>query len=81
VAFLVWGGVPIQYFGPSFLVGWAVKTGVITYGGARAYHQVKPLMIGVIAGELLAALFWMGVGAAYYFLQGKTPASYAVFPS
>jgi hypothetical protein len=37
-------------------------------------------MIGVIAGELLAGLLWMIVGASYYFFTGRTPAAYTIFP-
>jgi hypothetical protein len=68
-------------FGPSFLLGWAIKAGVVRTTGARGYHAVKPFMVGVIAGELLSGLLWMMIGAAYYFSTGKSPASYAIFPS
>ncbi|HEY4160171.1 MAG TPA: DUF6785 family protein, partial [Polyangiaceae bacterium] len=80
VAFLVWGTYPIAMFGPSFLVGWMVKASVMRLMGARGYRLVRPLMIGVIAGELLAGLLWMSVGAGYYFLTGKAPVSYNIFP-
>jgi hypothetical protein len=80
VAFLVWGTYPIFAFGPSFLVGWLVKWGVTSSTGARGYRALRPLMVGVIAGELLAGLMWMIVGASYYFLTGRTPAAYTIFP-
>jgi hypothetical protein len=80
VAFLIWNTYPIIMFGPSFLLGWLVKAGVVGMTGARGYHAVRPLMIGVIAGELLSGLFWMGVGALYFFVTGKTPATYSIFP-
>jgi hypothetical protein len=80
VAFLVWGTYPIFCFGPSFLVGWLVKWGVTSSTGARGYRALRPLMIGVIAGELLAGLMWMVVGAGYYFFTGRTPAAYTIFP-
>ncbi|HEY3236367.1 MAG TPA: DUF6785 family protein [Polyangiaceae bacterium] len=81
VAFLVWNTYAIVMFGPSFLLGWAIKAGVVRTTGARGYHAVKPFMVGVIAGELLSGLLWMMIGAAYYFSTGKSPASYAIFPS
>lgn len=81
IAFLVWGTYPIAMFGPSFLLGWMVKSAVVATGGARGYHQVKPLMVGVIAGELLSGLFWMLVGATYYFVTDKAPVAYSIFPS
>jgi hypothetical protein len=80
VLFVVWGTYPMAQFGPSFLVGWMVKAGVVGTTGAKGYHSVKPLMVGVIAGELLSGLFWMMVGAGYFFVTGRTPVSYWVFP-
>jgi hypothetical protein len=80
IAFLVWGTYPIAMFGPSFLIGWMIKAAVVGTTGARGYHQVKPLMIGVIAGELLIGLFWMLFGAGYYFITDRAPASYSIFP-
>ena len=67
-------------FGPSFLLGWMIKSAVVNTTGARGYHQVKPLMVGVFAGELTCGLVWMLVGALYYFNTGKTPVTYAIFP-
>src|SRR5690606_38187367 len=66
VLFLVWGTMPASRLAISFLIGWAIKLLVVRTGGAKAYHQLMPLMIGVIAGELLIALFWIVVGATYY---------------
>ncbi|HEY4102614.1 MAG TPA: DUF6785 family protein [Polyangiaceae bacterium] len=80
VAFLVWGTYPIFAFGPSFIIGWLVKWGATSSTGARGYRALRPLMIGVIAGELLAGLMWMIVGASYYFFTGRTPAAYTIFP-
>jgi hypothetical protein len=80
IAFLIWDTYPIAMFGPSFLLGWMVKGSVVGLTGARGYHSVKPLMIGVIAGELLAGLFWMSTGAAYYFITNQSPVSYSIFP-
>jgi hypothetical protein len=80
IAFLVWGTYPIAMFGPSFLLGWLIKSAVVGTTGARGYHQLRPLMVGVIAGELLSGLGWMLVGASYYFLTGKAPVAYSIFP-
>ena len=80
IAFLVWSTYPIAMFGPSFLLGWMIKSAVVGTGGARAYHQVKPLMVGIIAGELVMGLFWMAVGASYYFVTGKAPVAYSIYP-
>jgi hypothetical protein len=80
VAFLVWGTYPIVMFGPSFLIGWLVKAAVIGTTGAKGYHTFRPLMVGVIAGELLMGLVWMIVGVVYYFAAGKAPVMYNIFP-
>ncbi len=80
VAFLVWGSTPIAHFGASFLLGWMLKSGVISTTGAKGYRSVRPLMVGIIAGELLAGLFWILVGVVYYFSAGKTPVVYSIFP-
>jgi hypothetical protein len=80
VAFLVWDTYPIIMFGPSFLLGWIVKASVIGTTGLRGYHAVRPLMVGVIAGELLSGLFWMLVGALYFFITGTAPINYSIFP-
>ncbi|MDX2052754.1 MAG: DUF6785 family protein [Polyangiaceae bacterium] len=80
VLFLVWGSTPLVHFGASFLIGWMVKSGVISTTGAKGYRSVRPLMIGLIAGELMAGLFWILVGATYYFTTGKTPVAYSIFP-
>jgi hypothetical protein len=80
VMFLVWDTYSMIVFGPSFLLGWMVKAAVVSAGGARAYHAVKPLMIGVISAELLCGLFWMAVGFAYYLTTGLRPVNYTIFP-
>lgn len=80
IAFLIWDTYPIAMFGASFLLGWMVKATVVGLTGARGYHAVKPLMIGVIAGELLSGLFWMATGVAYYFVTGQASVSYSIFP-
>lgn len=82
IFFLIWGTYhPGRTFTFSILLGWIVKVLVVKLGGARGYHAVKPLMIGVIAGELLIGLAWIVVGAIYYFATGLVPASYWIFPS
>jgi hypothetical protein len=81
VAFLVWGTYPIAVFGPSFLLGFLVKAAVVATSGARGYHAVKPLMIGIIAGELLSGLFWTLVGVVHYLVTHQVSVSYAIFPT
>ena len=63
----------------SFLLGWLIKTCVTKYGGASLYQKLKPLMIGLVAGEMLAAIIPMIIGAAYYFITGEPPESFSVY--
>ncbi|MBD3344473.1 MAG: hypothetical protein GF401_05370 [Chitinivibrionales bacterium] len=80
VAFLIWGTMPGCKVALSFLIGWAVKTGVVKLSGVRGYRQVKPLMIGIIAGEVCAAFFWTLVGTLYFLRTGMIPKIYEIFP-
>lgn len=82
VMFLVLGTWPMRAFGYSFLVGWAVKRAATKYGGGARYESLKPLMIGVIAGEIAAAAFWLGVSVLYYlFTRHAPPIHYSIFPA
>ncbi|MHC4202622.1 MAG: DUF6785 family protein, partial [Planctomycetota bacterium] len=78
--FVTWAATPIRLFCASFLVGWLVKVSVMKYGGARLHGKLKPLMMGLIAGEVLGAVFPSIVGAAYYFATGDQPVSFRVLP-
>jgi hypothetical protein len=80
VLFVVWGTYPMWRFSFSLLLGWLVKVAVVRLGGARSYRTVRPLMIGIIAGELLAALTWIVAGAAYYLITQELPESVNIFP-
>ena len=80
ILFVVWGTYAVACFYFSFLLGWAVKCAVVGIGGAKSYGSVKPLMIGLVSGEVLAILFWTVVGAVYYFNTGLAPLAYQVFP-
>lgn len=55
---------------PCIFLGWAIKRGVITYGGARAYRLAKPLFLGLVLGEVFAAILWAAVPAILIGLGG-----------
>ena len=80
VLFLVLGTWQSKVLAPAFLMGWLVKVGVTRYGGPSAVRRAMPLMIGLIAGELLAGVGFMIVGAIYYAIAGVPPAAYNVLP-
>ena len=67
---LVWGSWPMGVFAFSVLLGWLVKMGVNRIGGVQLYRKVKPMMIGIIAADMLMALVRMIVGVIYYQATG-----------
>lgn len=52
----------------SLFVGWAVKTLIVKYGGARAYRASMPVFLGLILGELFANAFWTLVPVVQWIL-------------
>ena len=50
------GLMPALWF--SFFLGWVCKKITVGYGGRHMFAMVRPLFIGMILGELLAALGW-----------------------
>lgn len=81
VIFMVFGSVAAMRFAASFFIGWAIKAAVVRLGGSRSYHLVQPLMIGLIAGEIVAVLVWTVAGAVYYWVTGTAPPIYGIFPT
>ncbi len=73
VLFLVCGTYAGYRIWSSFLLGWAVKTIVVKFGGNQIYQRVKPLFIGVIAGELGAAGVVILIDLLYYLIMGRVP--------
>ncbi|MBN2450365.1 MAG: hypothetical protein JXR77_08245 [Lentisphaeria bacterium] len=80
VLFLTWATEPPWRLSGSFLIGWAVKSAVINYGGSRLYQRLKPLLLGLIAGEIFGAVVPTIVGAGYYLATGNPPKRFWVLP-
>jgi hypothetical protein len=82
ILFLVWGTYPMGNFSSSFLLGWLIKALITKLGGGARYRGTIPLMLGIIAGDLLGGLLWMGHGAAYFGLEGSKPPTgfYKILP-
>jgi len=78
--FLIWGTWGIRHFAFSFFLGWAVKAAIIHASGLGGFARGKPIMVGLIAGELAAGLGWIVVGVVWYFSTGKIPESVSVMP-
>jgi len=79
VLFLVWETAPMSSLSHSFLLGWFIKMAVTRLGGHRIYQKTKPLMIGLIAGDLLGPSIFILYGAVYYGMTGLLPAQYDYF--
>jgi hypothetical protein len=80
VIFLVWGSWSAGLVWVSFLVGWALKGLVVKFGGGRAYNDLKPLALGLIAGEMAAVAVTILVGAISYAVTGVLPLTMPIFP-
>lgn len=80
VIFLVWSSWSAFHFAASFFFGWLIKSGVMKYGGTRVYRRLTPLMVGLIAGEMLAGVATILIGAIYYAATGKPPQGFRILP-
>ncbi|NLF16691.1 MAG: hypothetical protein GX595_05465 [Lentisphaerae bacterium] len=79
--FVTWCTTHISSFAGSFLLGSLIKWAVLKYGGNRTYDRLRPLMVGLIAGEILGALLPSLVGALYYVITGERPKAFRVMLS
>ena len=61
VLFLTCGSYTATACWGSFLLGWFVKTLVVRFGGGRSYQRLKPLFVGLVAGEVV----FVGVNVIY----------------
>ncbi len=52
-----------NFWFPCF-VAWVFKTILLRYGGMQLYARARPLFLGLIMGEFIAAIFWTAVSAA-----------------
>ncbi|NQT92471.1 MAG: hypothetical protein HQ559_06905 [Lentisphaerae bacterium] len=80
IMFIVWTSYPGKAFAWSFLAGCLIKSLVIKYGGPAAYQKLKPLMFGLIAGEMLGGTIPALVGLIYYLITGEVPKSFSIMP-
>lgn len=80
VLFLLWATYPMSFMAHSFLMGWFVKKMSVRFGGSKMVRKLRPLMIGIIAGEIAGALFCMIGGALFYAITGEKQMNYRFFP-
>ena len=79
ILLLIWATAPAYAVSASFLLGWATRSVLVGAGGARSYDQARPVMAGLLAGELLAALLWAVVGLGYWLVTRQPPPAYSVW--
>jgi hypothetical protein len=80
IGLLIVGSVYANLAWFSVFLGWLVKVLVVRYGGSRLYRQAKPFFIGLIAGEVFAAVFWFLVPAVIILAGGRTYYKVSVVP-
>ncbi len=80
VCFLVFCSYPGFMFAFSFLLGWVIKILVTKYGGEKGYGAIKPLMFGLIAGDVVGGLFPLFTGWIYFGITGEIPRGFSIFP-
>lgn len=81
VVFMVWNSYAANVSWASFLAGWFIKMLVVRFGGGRSYQSLKPLFIGLIAGEMV----FLGLHIVYnllyiLFFNNAPSASITVLP-
>lgn len=78
--FVIAAATHINHFALSFIIGWVIKLAVDRYGGAGVHHRLKPLMFGLIAGEVTGALLPNVIGVVLYLATGEPPPQFRIFP-
>jgi len=69
----------IQRLAFSFFLAWLIRAGINKYGGIKVYRALKPAMVGLIAGEVTAAVVPVAVGVVYKLATGQPSVSFSVF--
>ncbi len=59
IGYIVANSYPMHAFWFSILIAWACKTIIMRLGGASLYHKLRPLFLGLVIGDTLAAAFWI----------------------
>lgn len=58
LGYLVAPAYPVTRLWFSFFLGWLIKSLIMKYGGSDTYVKLRPFMIGMIIGNIVAMLFW-----------------------
>ncbi len=72
VLFATWVIYPIGMMAGSILIGGVIKECIMKYGGVGAYNRCKPIMIGIVAGEILGRFLTYLISLTYYLATGES---------
>ena len=61
IGYLMWGNYPSAIFWSSIFTGWLCKVTITRYGGPDSYRKILPLFLGLILGDVVMMLFWLGI--------------------
>jgi hypothetical protein len=64
----------------SVLAGWLLKALLVHFGGARLHRAARPAFMGLIVGEVLAAILW-GIVSSVLAAQGLPYVNVPVQPA
>jgi hypothetical protein len=64
----------------SFLMGLFIKTVVLKFGGQKAFVAGRPLIFGLLAGEIMAIMLINLSNYVIFFVTGEPPQEYSAIP-
>jgi len=70
VILLGFGAWTVAVFSFSFLLGWVIKVSLTRLAGPASYVRARPLMIGVIVGDLGGSFLVIAFNWLYYIITG-----------
>jgi hypothetical protein len=76
---LTFGAWTMGRYGASFLLGWLLKALVLKIAGSSKYMELRPMMIGVVVGDLLAGFIIFIMLWLYYIYTGIQPPKFDLF--
>ena len=68
IGFLMYPTTPAQVIWFSLFLGWLIKALLLKFGGSSLYQSAKPLFVGVIVGECVAAGAWLAISIVLHLL-------------
>jgi hypothetical protein len=76
---LTFGAWTMGRYGASFLLGWMLKALILRLSGSAKYMELRPMMIGVVVGDLLAGFIIFIMLWINYAWTGTQPPKFDLF--